>query len=127
MIHVVIVGTHQKTFADVARVLEQYPVDITWLENGTSALDHIAENMENSCTTDLLITDDALEDMTGRTLVEQVITRSPVTNCVAKSDLSSDRFHETFEGLGVLMQLPLNPDTTDGEALVTCMKKIGLL
>jgi len=32
MIHVVIVGTHQKTFADVARVLEQYPVDITWLE-----------------------------------------------------------------------------------------------
>lgn len=127
MIHAVIVGTNQEIFADVARVLQQHSVDITWLPNGTSALDHIAENRENSRTTDLLITDDALEDMTGRTLVEQVITQSPVTSCVAKSDLSEDRFHDYFEGLGVLMQLPLNPDTTDGEALVVCMKKIGLL
>jgi len=47
-----------------------------------------------------------------------------MTNCVATSALSPEDFHETFEGFGVLMQLPLKPNTQDAQNLVTHLNKI---
>jgi DNA-binding response OmpR family regulator len=127
MIQAVLVGKNQQTFDPVARVLQQHPVVVSWIKKGKTALEHITDTRDKGRAADLLITDETLDDITGRALVEQVIMISPMTSCVAVSALSEKEFHETFEGLGVLMQLPVKPDTADGDALVACMKKISLL
>ncbi len=127
MIQAVLVGKNQQTFDPVARILQQHPVVVSWIKNGKTALEHITDTRDKGRAADLLITDETLDDMIGRALVEQVIMASPMTNCAVVSSLSQKEFHETFEGLGVLMQLPVKPDTADGEALVACMKKISLL
>jgi DNA-directed RNA polymerase len=59
--------------------------------------------------------------------VEQVIMKSPVTGCAAVSTLPSDRFHDVYEGLGVLMPLPPEPDAESGKELVRILKKLTIL
>ena len=127
MIQAVLVGKNQQIFDPVARVLQQHPVVVSWIKTGETALAHITDTRDKGRAAELLITDETLDDMTGRALVEQVIMKSPMTSCVAVSTLSEKAFHETFEGLGVLMQLPEKPEKADGDALVACMKKISLL
>jgi len=127
MIQAVLVGKNQETFDPVVRVLQQHPVVVSWIKNGKTALEHIVDTKDKGRAAELLITDETLDDMTGKALVEKVTMTSPMTSCAAVSTLSEKVFHETFEGLGMLMQLPAKPDTADGDALVACLKKISLL
>jgi CheY-like chemotaxis protein len=124
---VVVAGQDRQKFREIETILRQHPVEIVWAANGTAALDIVTAAGDRSKAVDLVIIDELLEDMTGRTLVEQVITVSPMTNCAAVSSLSAKAFHDAFEGFGVLMQLPGDPTEQDGQDLVTCMKKIKLL
>ncbi|MCF8092110.1 MAG: hypothetical protein K9K21_02715 [Desulfotignum sp.] len=127
MIDVLMAGPHRRKLKEIESVLGQHPVTIIWADNGTAALDAVSTAREAGRSVDLLITDELLEDMTGRTLVEQVISISPMTNFAAVSSLSAKAFHDAFEGFGVLMQLPESPTEQNGENLVACMKKIRLL
>jgi CheY-like chemotaxis protein len=123
----VVTGQNREKFREIEKTLRQHPVEIVWASNGTEALDLVTAARDSGRTVDLLIIDELLEDMTGRTLVEQVIAVSPMTNCAAVSSLSATAFHDAFEGFGVLMQLPGSPTEKDGQSLVSCMKKIKLL
>lgn len=127
MINAVIAVTDRQAFTPLARELGRYPVEIRWTDTGNAALDILSQAMDQGKTIDLVITDDTLSDMSGRDLVEQVIMKSPVTGCAAASALSSERFHEAYEGLGVLMQLPLTPDAESGRTLVAILKKLNIL
>ncbi len=42
----------------------------------------------------------------------------------AISSLSSKDYHEESEGLGVLMQIPVNPGSEDGEKVLVYLNKI---
>jgi response regulator RpfG family c-di-GMP phosphodiesterase len=119
--------TDKQAFTHLAQELGRYPVDIRWADTGNTVLDLLTQAGDQGGTVDLVITDETLADMTGRDLVEQVIMKSPVTNCAAASALSPDRFHEVYEGLGVLMQLPLTPDAESGKELVRILKKLNIL
>lgn len=118
MTHAVFVSKDRRTFEEIEQILTAHNIDIiTWTGNGKNALD-LLPNI------DLLITDETLADMDGRTLVETVVTQSPMTNCAAASSLPAKEFHDLFEGLGVLMQLPPKPTWQDGETLISSLKKI---
>jgi two-component SAPR family response regulator len=123
MIRVVFVGRDKEVFVNIEQTLMEEPVEIDWCDSGKSALTLLSEKTEKK-PIDLVITDETLPDMGGRELVEKVITQSPMTNCVAASSLSHKQFHDDFEGLGVLMQLPLKPTVKDGQKLLTYLKKI---
>lgn len=71
-----------------------------------------------------MIVDGNLPGENTRDLVEKVVMQHPMVNCVATSALSPEDFHETFEGLGVLMQLPIKPDEQDAARLVIHLNKI---
>jgi len=127
MIYAVLAVKDKQTFTQLAQELQRYPVDIHWTHTGKAVLDILSQAIDQGKTVDLVITDETLTDMSGRDLVEQVIMKSPMTNCAAASTLSSDQFHEAYEGLGVLMQLPMTPDAESGKKLVTILTKLNIL
>jgi len=45
-------------------------------------------------------------------------------NCACVSPLPPEDFHETSEGLGVLMQLPVNPGKFEAEDLLKRLKNL---
>lgn len=127
MIYAVLAVKDKQVFEKMAQVLQQSPMDMQWTDTGKTVLDIISQAGNKGGKIDLVITDETLTDMTGRELVEQVIMTSPMTSCAPVSTLSADEFHETYEGFGVLMQLPPNPDAESGETLVAILKKLSLL
>ena len=76
---------------------------------------------------DVVIVDEQLDDMSGIEFVKQLVKINPLVNTALVSTLSSDEFHEATEGLGVLMQLPMQPRESDAEVLLTVLAKIGTL
>jgi CheY-like chemotaxis protein len=127
MLKVVVAGQDRRKFREIETILQLHPVTIFWAANGTAALDLVSSAKDSGKAVDMLITDELLEDMNSRTLVEQVVSLSPMTNCAAVSSLSAKAFHDAFEGFGVLMQLPGSLAEEHGHDLVACMKKIKLL
>jgi DNA-binding NarL/FixJ family response regulator len=76
---------------------------------------------------DLVIVDEQLGDMSGIAFVKQLVKINPLVNAAIVSALSPEEFHEGTEGLGVLMQVPVEPQDKDAEALLTLLEKIGAL
>ena len=119
MISVLLVADDRDTLLELEETLNKNNVATDWSDSGSKALLMIANKKF-----DLVITDEKLSDMTGRTLVEKIISINAMMNCIAISSLSPDDFHEEFEGLGVLMQLPRNPDRENAEKLIEYLKKV---
>ena len=74
---------------------------------------------------DLVVIDEQLDDMTGIEFVKQVVKVNPLVNTVVVSGLSAEDFHEATEGLGVLLQLPWQPQAGDAERLLAVLAKIA--
>ncbi len=85
------------------RLLSDNGMTTRWTDTAQKALTLIAGEKF-----DLVILHEQLPDMTGKKLVEAVITMNAMMNCVVLSALSDEDFHETYEGLGVLMRFPLS-------------------
>ena len=104
---------------ELSSSLEEGGFQIFGFESGTAALLMIADNFF-----ELVIVDDKLSDMSGIEFVRKMITKSPMVNCALASPLSTGKFHEATEGLGILMQLPLQPGRADAEKLLGHLRRI---
>ena len=62
--------------------------------------------------------------MTGLEFIKTVIAIKPMINCAAVSSFLPDDFHEVSEGLGILMQLPVNPGHKYAGKLLERLNKI---
>lgn len=76
---------------------------------------------------DLAIVDEQFDDMSGIAFVKQLVKSNPLVNTAIVSTLSEEEFHEATEGLGVLMQLPEQPQEKNAETLLAILEKIGVL
>jgi CheY-like chemotaxis protein len=76
---------------------------------------------------DLVIVDEQLGDMDGIAFVRLLVKAYPLVNTAIVSALTAEEFHEATEGLGVLMQLPLEPREKEAAALLAVLAKIGAL
>ena len=74
---------------------------------------------------DLFIISEDLPDMTGRQLIEKALFQNAMMNSVVLSQLTHKEFHEIYEGLGVLMQFPLKPETKDVQNLMKHLDRIN--
>jgi DNA-binding NtrC family response regulator len=120
--HILLVGTSKIALTELQSGLEQKGALITWAESCAIAL-----SSQKEAQFDLVITDEKLTDGRGLDCIEKIVSLNPFCNCAAISSLSSDDFHEASEGLGVLMQLPVNPTTKDAEKLIDHLSKITTL
>ena len=100
-------------------IAEDANTDLLWAISGNEALS-IIKNTKIQ----LVVADEKLEDMTGLEFIKKLVMINPFVNCMLLSPLSHDDFHEVTEGLGVLMQLPLQPGERDASALLQYLNKI---
>ncbi len=73
---------------------------------------------------DLVIVAEQLNTMIGIQFVNMLVQANPLINTALVSSLSPEDFHEETEGLGVLMQLPLEPQKSDAEEMLQKMERI---
>lgn len=119
MIRILFAGRDIASIPAFKSVLDQNDIHTTHMDSGQKALAAITAQGF-----DLLIADENLGDMTGLELIKAVVTQNPMLNCAAISSLASDKFHEDSEGLGVLMQLSIEPGKNEVEQLLDHLKKI---
>lgn len=103
--------------------LEYDDVELARANSGEAALDMVSDT-----SVDLIITDQDLGDMSGLEFAARLLKLNPMIHCALVSDLSSAKFHEASEGLGLVAQIPVRPGKKDAEDLLVKLKRIkGLL
>ena len=103
----------------LASGLEKGGARVSWAESGESALFMIRQEAF-----DLVVADDVLEDISGLAFSKELISLDPTVKCAVVSTLSAEAFHEASEGLGILMQLPREPDGNDARRLLLDLRQL---
>ena len=119
MIHALMAGKDKAVFSEIETILADNQIMSTWCDSGKAALSKLFKNPGY-----LVIADENLPDMTGPAFVENLVLQNPMTNCVVASALSSKKFHEIYEGFGVLMQFPDVPGKKDALKLIKHLELI---
>lgn len=120
MIKILLVTTEKEPFSEFAAVLEKKDdVELFWALNGHEALETISLNP-----VDLVIVDENIGDMTGIEFIKKLLPINPMINSAAVSPLASEEFHDASEGLGVLVQLTVNPGEFEAEDLLKRLKNL---
>ena len=122
MIKVILASRGKAHFSDMIDAFQIRSILIEQVQSGGAVLKMIADGSYN-----LLIADEHLPDMTGKSLIKNIITQNPFMNCVAVSTLSHKEFHEEFEGIGVLMQFHPTSGAKDVQKLLDHLGRIHSL
>ncbi len=108
---------------DFQKELAASDMEIISLSSGKEALEFAKNNTDIT----LAVTAANLPDMTGLEFAEKLLGVNAMIGCAVASDLDHEDFHETSEGLGILMQLPLKPNAENGRELISRLTRIGLI
>ena len=119
MIPVLLAGSDKAFIPGFLNAFENNNIQVLQTESGSQAISMVSE-LDFA----LLIADEILTDMSGLELVKKLLSMNPMINCALISPLSSEDFHEVSEGLGIIMQLPPEPDKIHGENLLEHLNKI---
>jgi two-component SAPR family response regulator len=120
MIKILLVTSEKEPFSKFDKVLKQKDdVELSRAATGQKALETLSNNP-----VDLVIVNENIGDMTGIEFMKKLLSINPMINCAAVSPLSSDEFHEASEGLGVLVQLPVDPGELEAEDLLKRLKHL---
>lgn len=118
MIKILLVTTEKEFFSEFASILgKDEDVEVSWAASGQDTLEEIPDNP-----VDLVVVNENIGDMTGIEFMKKLLQINPMINCSAVSTLAPEEFHEASEGLGVLMQLPVNPGKFEAEDLLKRLK-----
>jgi two-component SAPR family response regulator len=120
MIKILLVTSEREPFSEFATVLKKKDdVELFWTSTGQKALEAISGNPF-----DLVIVNEDIDDMTGIEFMKKLLPINPMINCASVSPLPPEEFHEASEGLGVLVQLPVDPGEFEAEDLLKRLKKL---
>ena len=120
MIKILLVTSEKEPFSEFSTVLKQKDdVELSWAANGQEALEEIPDTP-----VDLVVVNENIGDMTGIEFMKKLLPINPMINSAAVSPLSPEEFHEASEGLGVLVQLPVDPGKFEAEDLLKRLKNL---
>jgi len=123
MLKLLIVSPDKNSLSGLASALvEHADVDLSWAESGEAALE-----IASGYAIDLVVTDESLGDMTGLEFAGRLLLVNPMINCASVSRLSPEKFHEISEGLGLMVQLPIQPGKEHAEELLQRLKNLKKL
>lgn len=72
----------------------------------------------------LVVIDSELPDAPPLDLVQQLLFINAMVNTAVISPLTDSEFHEFWEGLGILSNLPMAPDAADAASLLLKLRKV---
>jgi len=119
MIPVLLVSGEIDRFLMLEAVLSEHGFTVNRAVSGSMAISGIMEGNH-----DLIIADEQLSDMTGMELAKIVVRQSPMTSLALVSTLPDKDFHQSGEGLGILMQLSFEPGQDEAEKLIGSFKHV---
>lgn len=120
---IVLVSSEYQAFNDFVKYLDlNNNVSVLWVAGGQDALEY-AKKIE----TDLVVVAEQLNDGLGLEFIKQLAKEFPLANSALISTLAAEEFHQQTEGLGVLMQLPVNPGEKEAIDLLNQMGAIRVL
>jgi len=114
------VSKEKRIFKGIMNILIEKDLRFEWCTTGTQALSLLLDKPF-----DLLITEENLPDMTGPRFIESVIMHNPMINCAVSSPLTKKKFHQAYEGFGILMQLPVMPGRKEGLQLLHRLEQLS--
>jgi CheY-like chemotaxis protein len=74
----------------------------------------------------LVIVDENLRGISALEFIRQLMTLNAFINVAVMSSLPDEEFHQAYEGLGVLAQLPSLPGRQDAAELVAKYRQVAL-
>jgi CheY-like chemotaxis protein len=120
----ILLATPQQDRFEVLRteLARLHPTQFSHAADGRTALDQVRKEA-----VDLVIVDEDLGDMPGRELVRELLGVNALINTVLVSTDAPGDFHESTEGLGILMPLPNICGKEEADRLAECLGRLGLL
>jgi CheY-like chemotaxis protein len=119
--NIILAGREEQAWVPFSLELLNVPkVSLNFYLSGSDALAAISKNNQP----DVVICDEVLGDMTGLEFINKLLSIAPMVNSAVISGLDHDDFHEESEGLGIMMQLPLEPDRKSAIKLIEKLRKI---
>ncbi len=123
MTHVLLVSKEKIGLEPMAiELLKDNKNVIHQLDSGQQALALVGQEK-----IDVVVVAEELSDSDGLSFVKDLTKKYPLINCAMISSLPHDEFHEETEGLGVFMQLPLNPGAKETEQMMGLLESINVL
>lgn len=119
MATILLTSKDKTIFKELTAQFSDNKIICEWVGSAQEAISELADKKF-----DLFIISEDLPDMTGRKLIEEALFKNAMMNSVVLSQLSHKEFHETYEGLGVLMQLSLKPEKQDAQNILDHLNKI---
>lgn len=123
MLSIVLAGRDHDPLASFAAGLwENDRVEVTHVDSAAGALKYAGKEK-----VDVMVVGEELADMAQVEFIVKLVRLRPAINIAMVSALSPEAFHETTEGLGVLMQLPPIPSREDAAALLGKVEVLSAL
>lgn len=120
MKQVLIVTSRPGDFTALAEGIQKIePASIAWADSGEAALASVTGK-----TVDIAVIDETVGDQPGLKIAASIIMKNAMVNQAVVSRLTPEEFHETSEGLGIMAQLPPNPDAGQAKMLMETLKSI---
>ena len=123
MLSILLVGKNPEALASLADQLSQRDgIAVSRASSGKEAWDILGKN-----SVDVVVTDEKLVDGDSLPFIKDLTKQQPLINCAMVSSLSPEDFHEATEGLGVFMQLPVDPGAEEAMKMMQLLESINAL
>jgi DNA-binding NtrC family response regulator len=123
MLSILLVGKNPEALASLADQLSQREgITVSRASSVKDAWDILGKSK-----VDVVVTDEKLADGDSLPFVKDLTKQQPLINCAMVSSLSPEDFHEATEGLGVFMQLPVDPGAEEAVKMMELLESISAL
>ena len=117
---ILLVADRTDAFDELAAALEnEKSVDIEWAHEENAALEKAAAESP-----DLVIVDDYIGQRSSLEWIRRLMRINAFIQTAAVSRLPHEAFHEAYEGLGVMAQLPPRPGEAEGVKLLQILHQL---
>ena len=114
MFKIVFLINEKQDFARLAQGFRKVPdCSMEWAESIEEVVKKITAHFSG-----LVIVDEKVNGFSNLEIARQMVLANPMIHLALVSSLSHDAFHEASEGLGLMDQLPLQPDKGQADNLL---------
>jgi len=119
-LQILLVGRERSSFDAFKRMFEaEKHIASRFVDSAEKAMQTLKQKR-----VDVAVVSDELSDKSGLQFIKELVVEHPFVNCALVSPLYSHEFHQQTEGLGVFMQLPVNPGAEAALEMIENLRKI---